>query len=410
MTATLSKPLSSPFFRAGPPQRADRAKLAKPAAIAESVDRIALSQQAKALEPKENGLQGTMLKALTALSVLSAFAGPAMAQAAPGMAPLAHQTVERVVETASVPSFADSFDLSVDTLPLREERMEILSDTTKTKVGVRFDSVNDFMPGSWTSWLGGPQHKTPDGLEFDDDGWTAEIQLESNFQRGNKETVVGARLAMITQPGSRAPFAPDYQGLRTDVAELVAQRNTRMQFGEKATFDYGFGGGLQAIGNVGGESVQRFWHEHGTGGRVGDDLQGNQVTNSFRVMPMVTAGAKLTYNLTDNVNAIVGSQASVPFGRGLGNIGFRAGLGTQRGPFSVEVGGKLDATWSGAPELSFHDPTGIREGLYAKVEYEPGKFGAFYTQLETGGLRNEPVLSIGFRIGGGRQSRLSPFW
>lgn len=367
------------------------------------IDQVALSQQAKPLEHKERGLQGALLKALTGLTVLSAFAGPAMAQAPPGMAPLAYQTVEQVVETASLPSYSDSLDLSLDTLP-------IVSDTTKTNVGVRFDSVNDFMPGSWTSWLGGPQHKTPDGTEFDDDGWTAELQLESNFQRGNKETVVGARLAMLTQPGSRPPLAADYQGLRTDVAELLAQRNTRLQFGAKATFDYGFGGGIQAIGNVGGESVQRFWHEHGTGGRVGEDLQGNQVTNSFRVMPMVTAGAKLTYQLTDNVNAIAGSQASVPLGRGLGNLGLRAGLGTQHGPFSLEVGGKIDATWSGAPELSFHNPSGIREGLYAKLEYEPGKFGAFYTQLETGGLRNEPVLSIGFRIGGGRQSRLSPFW
>jgi hypothetical protein len=125
---------------------------------------------------------------------------------------------------------------------------------------------------------------------------------------------------------------------------------------------------------------------------------------------MMTAGAKITHSVHPNLNLVAGAQANVPIGRGLGNLGLRAGVGTEFQGLRVEAGAKLDATWSGAPEFYFADPSGVRPGAYGRVEYEPGKFGAVYTQLETGGLRNEPILSIGIRIGGGTKARLSPFW
>jgi hypothetical protein len=358
--------------------------------------------------PKEKSLSKPLLGAMLAASALTALAGPAMAQSPPGLAPLVQPAAEEmIVEDLNFDLWNSEIDLS------KEPPFEVASDTTKTKWGVRINSVNDFMPDAWTNWLGGPQHKTPDGTAFDDDGWTAEVQLETNFQNGNDEWVVGGRLAMITQKGSRVPYGEDYEGLRTDLGEFVVQRNFRTELNDRTTLDYGLGGGVQAIGNVGGESLQRWWHETGpAGGRLGDNLQGNQVTDSFRAMPLVTAGAKITYDIQPNLNINATTQVSAPLGRGLGNVGLRAGVGTRQGPFNFEVGGKLDATWADAPELSFHrdSASGIREGLYGRVEYEPGKWGGIYTQLETGGLRNEPVLTFGIRIGGGTSSRLSPFW
>ena len=143
---------------------------------------------------------------------------------------------------------------------------------------------------------------------------------------------------------------------------------------------------------------------------MGEDLQGSQVRDGFRTMPLMTGGAKLTYTVSPQMDLMLSTQASVPFGRGIGNVGLRAGVGKSVGPVNIEVGGKLDATWMEAPELGFHATSGLREGWYGRLEVEPGKWGGIYTQLETGGLRNEPVLTFGIRIGGGTEARLNPFW
>jgi hypothetical protein len=385
--------------RKGPPRL--------PKAVAEpptSPDKVTLAEQAA---PKKKSVAKPLLNTMLAVSALTAIVGPALISTGPAMSPQIQPAVEElVVQNVKLEQLEADIDLLKDP-PL------LATDTTKTKVGVKIESVNDFMPADWTDWLGGPQHKTPDGTAFDDDGWTAEVRLETNIQNGNDEWVVGGRLAMITQKGSRVPFGEDYQGLRTDLGEFVVQRNFRLELNDKTTLDYGIGGGIQTIGNIGGERFQRWWHEVGpAGGRLGDDLQGNQVNDSFRAMPLLTGGAKITYDLHPNLNLNAMTQVSAPFGQGIGNVGLRAGIGARRGPFNFEVGGKLDATWVDAPELSFHrdSASGIREGVYGRIEYEPGKWGGIYTQLETGGLRNEPVLMFGIRIGGGSSSRLSPFW
>lgn len=395
-----------------PPRRAQTVKTAAP----RSTDIVALSKKAKPTDVRS--LSKPLLAALTGLTVLTAFAGPAAAQTPPGTAPLLQANIEHVMETpvGAHDGTLVAGDLRIEPpADLRLEPFEISSDTTKVKKaeadwGVQINSVNDFMPDSWTSWLGGPDHKIPDGSAFDDDGWTAEVQLITNFQKGDEELVVGGRLMMVTQPGSRAPFGADYQGLRTDVGEFVVQKNFREQLNDQLTLDYGVGGGVQAIGNIGGEKLQRWWHESGpVGGRVGDALQGNQMTDGFRVMPMLTGGARLNYNWNDAVDLRLTGQANVPVGNGMGYAGLRAGVGKEIGPFNLEVGGKLDGVWTGAEELSFHDPSGLREGLYGRLEYEPGKWGGVYTQLETGGLRNEPILTLGVRIGFGTKARLNPF-
>ncbi|HIB68625.1 MAG TPA: hypothetical protein EYO33_26935 [Phycisphaerales bacterium] len=342
-----------------------------------------------------------LLTALAGAASLTCLAGPAMAQVPPGIEPLVLETVSQ----------SDLFRSEPDLLRLDLPLEPMARDTTKTKFGVQLNSVNDFMPDAWTGWLGGPEHKIPDGTAFDDDGFTAEVQLLGNLQQGNEEWVMGGRVVMVTQPGSRYPFAEDYQGLRADIGEVVVQRNLRTRLSSETVLDYGVGGGLQFVGNVGGEDLQRWWHVAGpAGGRVGEDLQGNQVRDGFRAMPLMTGGAKLTHTVSPDLDVMFTTQASLPLGRGVGNIGFRAGLGKTVGPVNIEVGGKLDATWMAAPELDFHASSGLREGWYGRLEFEPGKWGGVYTQLETGGLRNEPVLTFGIRLGGGTGARLNPFW
>jgi len=382
---------------------------------ASSSDSISLSQAAKPAAEKP----GLGRAALTGLALLSTFVGPAMAGAPPGLAPLAQQSTEQtsLQETALTSRTLQPQDLRIevspsDTLRVKPSRefTEVVSDSSKTKAGVQLNSVNDFMPASWTPWLGGSEHKVPGGEAFDDDGWTAEIQLLTNFQKGNTETVVGGRIMMLTQPGSRPPYDTDYRGLRTDVGEFVVQRNIRTKLNDKLTLDYGLGGGIQSIGQVGGESIQRWWHESGPmGGRVGDDLQGNYTSDSFRMMPMLTGGAKLSYAVHPHLDLNLSGRANVPLGNGLGVAGLRAGVSSSYGPISVELGAKLDGVWTDSPEMDFHQVNGVRDGLYGRLEFEPGKWGGFYTQLETGGFRNEPILTFGVRLGFGTGARLNPF-
>ena len=375
---------------------------ALPALSSRKKDEVKFSAALDTGKQKSGGTVGkALLTALAGTAALTGITGPAMAQVPPGTEPL-------VMETVSQSGlFRNEQDLLRLDLPLEP----VPTDTTKTKVGFQLNSVNDFMPDAWTGWLGGPGHKIPDGTAFDDDGFTAEVQLLGNLQRGNEEWVVGGRIAMVTQRGSRYPYAENYQGLRADIGEVVVQRNLRTRLSPEVTLDYGVGGGLQFVGNVGGEDLQRWWHVAGpAGGRVGEDLQGSQVRDGFRTMPLMTGGAKLTYTVSPQMDLMLSTQASVPFGRGIGNVGLRAGVGKSVGPVNIEVGGKLNATWMEAPELGFHATSGLREGWYGRLEVEPGKWGGIYTQLETGGLRNEPVLTFGIRIGGGTEARLNPFW
>jgi hypothetical protein len=106
----------------------------------------------------------------------------------------------------------------------------------------------------------------------------------------------------------------------------------------------------------------------------------------------------------------LGAQATVPLGRGLGNVGVLTSVEGSLGPASLEVGGRLDRAWSNAPELNFADPTGLRPGAFARLEVETPKLGGVFAQMDVGGLRNEPLLSVGIRIGGTSQARLNPFW
>ena len=248
MLSSLKTKNQNPVFlkRSAPPARQ------KPEAEAavSSTDSASLSAAAQA--PASPSKPNKIL--LTSLLAFSALAGTAAAQTPPG--------TEGLIAEAVVDSTQNC--CGNETVDLAKDKPE------ETKFGVRMNFVNDNMPTALGEHLGGPEHKTPSGDYFDDDGWTAELSLEANWQKGNTETVLGGRLMMVTERGSWDSSNTDFSGRRTDIGELVLQRNFRTELGEKGTFDYGFGGGLQAIGDLGGEGVQRWWHETAPfGGRAG---------------------------------------------------------------------------------------------------------------------------------------------
>lgn len=346
-------------------------------------DRLSLSGLRRKLS---RGLKNALLAATLA----TALAGPALAQTPPGTAAL------------------------LTSVPQIEQVMTQPSDTTAKKhFNVEFNFVNDNGPAFMHRALGSSDNVIPGSNNYgDDDGWTSEHRVQTNFGQGNRETTVGARLMMLTETGSWNRNLPGstYQGRRTDIGEFVVQRNTRTQLREGTTLELGVGGGAQAIGNLGGESIQRWWHESGPlGGRTGTALQGQYTSDGFRVMPLITGGAELVQEATPHLDFKVGAQTAIPLGSGVGRAGLRTSVETRLGPVQLEVGGKLEAGWSLAPETSFHDIDGIRPGGFGRLEVQAGKVGSVYTQVETGGFYGEPVLNVGLRIGLGGQTNLNPF-
>lgn len=354
-----------------------------------SMDSVHISAKPPTLGQRlKNGLR----KALLTTAMFVSLAGPVAAQMPVGAAALLTEPT-RIELVQQQPARAVT-----DTLP-------------KAHVGVRAYFINDNMPTFMSGALGNPNTLVPNSTYADDDGWTTELRLETTVTRPASETFVGARLNIVTETGSWQTNNPNYQGRRTDVGEVVVQQNFRKELSGGQTLDYGVGGGVQAVGNVGGESVQRWWHSLGTfGGRTGDALQSNQVTEGFRLVPIGTAGINLTTAPSHGLSLKAGAQTTVPFGSGLGYAGVKAGVKGDFGPVNVELGGRVDAAWNMAPELSFHNPTGIRPGAYLQAEVQAGKVGGIFTRAEVGGVRQEPIFTVGLKVGLGNQARLNPFW
>ena len=378
MLRSLSQTKNQHCRHGSPPRRST------PAGPSPSTD---LLQEARHQEKRSFPLGKVLATSFLAVSALSGTA--AAAQTTP--------PAEEISVTEKL-CCQDSVDLSKEDPP-----------GEKTRFGLSGSFVNDNMPTFVSRNLGGPEHKTPDGDYFDDDGWTAALRLEANWQKKNSEYVLGGRLMMATERGAWQP-GPDFTGKRTDVGELVLQRNQRVELSESTTLDFGLGAGVQAVGQLGGESVQRWWHGTGLlGGRTGQALQGDQMSESFRVRPLLTGGVQVQHQLLEQLSLKSSAQALVPLGHGLGVVGLQAGLQTQLGPLSFEFGGKLDGSWSGADELSFMDVNGVRPGAYGSLSLEAKNLGSLYTRVETGGFRNEPTLTVGLRFGGGSKARLSSF-
>lgn len=359
--------------------------------LSEASDTVSLSRVSSLGGRLKSGLRKALLSTAMAVSL----AGPVAAQMPAGTAPL---LMETAAKTEMVHHQKGPEQTANDSI-------------AKPQISVRGYFINDNMPTFMSGALGGPNSLVPGSKYADDDGWTSELRLETTVTKPTQETFVGARLNMVTETGSWIPGNTDFQGRRTDVGELVVQENFRRELSGGKTLDFGFGGGVQAFGNVGGEKIQRWWHGLGTfGGRVGEDLQGNQVSESARFVPIATAGVKITSGEFHGMKVFAGAQTTLPFGSGLGYVGAKAGVKGDFGPVNVELGGKLDAAWNLAPELSFHNPTGIQPGAYLRTEVQAGKIGGVFAQAEVGGVRAEPIFTVGVKVGLGQVARLNPFW
>ena len=296
---------------------------------------------------------------------------------------------------------------------LREPPPETASDTTKTgqkaKWSGSFSHTNDSLP--FDTGLLQDHEKIPGTENADDDGWTAELRFNLTRTEGDEQWVLGGRHAMVTQQGAWIPTA-DYEGLRTDVGEIALQKNFKVELNDRTELTYGLGGGLQGTGNLGGRQLQEWWHYNGGfGGRVGTDLQGTYSTNGVEIAPILTGGAGLSYDLNDSgsLKALGQVQGTFALGNGLSTVRSQAGI--EYSPFSrvsLEAGFKADASKATARGLEFYDTDGVRTGAYGQINVEAIKGVSLFTRFEDGGFRNEPVFSIGFKIGGGSKPWLNP--
>lgn len=296
---------------------------------------------------------------------------------------------------------------------LREPPPEVASDTTKTGEKAKWSGsishTNDSLPfGTGTLQ---EDEKIPGTDIADDDGWTAELRFDLTRTEGDQQWVLAGRHAMVTQQGAWEP-TPDYQGFRTDVGEIALQKNFRVELNDRANLTYGVGGGLQGVGNLGGRQLQEWWHNNGGfGGRTGSALQGNYSTSGVEFSPILTGGAGITYDLNSSgsLKALGQVQGTLALGNGLSTIRSEAGL--QYSPFSrvsLEAGLKADASYATARGLDFYDTDGFRTGAYGQISVEALKGVTAFGRFEDGGFRNEPVFSVGFKIGIGSKPWLNP--
>lgn len=277
-------------------------------------------------------------------------------------------------------------------------------------LSLRAHFINDNMPSSWSRHIVSPDYQIPrTGGQSDDDGYTAMQAIDGTYRRpGGRETVFGARLQMVTETGSWTGD-PNFRGRRTDIGEVYLQENRTRTLSDGAEVTTGVGAGVQAFGNLGGESIQRWFHRTGPfGGRVGDRLQSEQTRENIRFVPTASGGLGYRRGLTPNLTVDSSVQATLPVGRGLAVGRVEASATAHLGPFQGQIGGRLDAAVSTAEELSFHNRNGVRAGAFARVEVgDSRRFGAF-AGINTGGFRNEAILDVGVRIGLGGGPRLNP--
>lgn len=271
---------------------------------------------------------------------------------------------------------------------------------------------NDSMPG-WLEWVPtNDANRIPGSRQFDDNGWTAEIRLQATRTQGNEQWTGGLRYSMLTQRGSWAPASPDYRGYRTDLGELVVQRNQRLELDNGSTLYYGLGGGVQSIGDLGGHTVQEQFHLHGGfGGRTGAALQTvNTTPGQATVVPLVTAGVRLDQPLRFQDWSLRSSlYSSLALGQGMSSVQGQLGLNFQaHSRFNLEGGVMAAGVYSNHPAMNFMHQNGVRPGAYLETNYQVSKQLRAFGRVQTGGIQGEPVYTIGFTIGGGPGPWINP--
>ncbi|MCA9793538.1 MAG: hypothetical protein KC910_17125 [Candidatus Eremiobacteraeota bacterium] len=285
-----------------------------------------------------------------------------------------------------------------------------VSEPVETRVTL--SQGNDSLPG-FLSGIVPEKDRVPGQDRNDDDGWTAELRGEYVRTQGDDQWVGAGRYSMLTQRGAWEP-APDYHGLRTDLAEIGVQHNTRLHLDGRTDLIYGVGGGLQSLGNLGGHDFQEWFHANGGfGGRVGDSLQANYTTDGFTIRPVVTGGVALHRQLDEagQFSAKTSLEGTLPLGRGLSSLRGEAGL--EYRPFdrlTFEGGVRVEGAYSNHPALDFLEVDGVRPGAFAGAELGVTRNLHAFARVETGGIRDEPVYLVGFTIGGGSKPWLDPLW
>ncbi|MBN9413930.1 MAG: hypothetical protein J0I12_00770 [Candidatus Eremiobacteraeota bacterium] len=287
-----------------------------------------------------------------------------------------------------------------------------LSHQEPAQWSVSASQQNDSMPG-WLEWVPtNDANRIPGKRQFDDNGWTAEVRLQATRTQGDEQWTGGVRYSMLTQRGSWAPAAPEYRGYRTDLGEVVVQHNQRVELGNGSTLYYGVGGGVQAIGDLGGHRVQEQFHIHGGfGGRTGSALQTNNTTpGTATVTPLVTAGVRLDQPLQLRDWSLRSSlYSSVALGQGMSSLQGQMGLNYQASSrLNVEGGVMAAGVYSNHPAMDFLHQNGVRPGAYVESNYQVSKHVRAFGRVQTGGIQGEPVYTIGFAIGGGPGPWISP--
>ncbi len=355
------QPFQAPLYRS-------RTAASRRRVLGDSADRLELSSAPPKMEHSTKGLQ----RALLTVALLTSTAAAAAAQVPPP-----------VLETSQ--SCCDST-------------------ATKGEFSLKLSVNNDNMP-TFLSGLVDREDRIPNSPYADDDGWTAAILLEGVHTRGDEQWVVGVGLNMLTETGS---WDGTGQDRRTDLGNLVVQRNFRRQ-DHNSTFDWGLGGGLQAVGNLSGRSVQEWWHRSTPmGGRTGNALQANYTSEGARVIPLVTGAVRYNHQLGSGFEGTLGAQAMLPVGQGLAVGTLTSSVVKSLGPVRLELGGSLEAANSQAPETAFHDLNQVAPGAFLKVGTRVGKVGRVDLGLSKGGFRDEAQMTIALTFGGGSPARLSP--
>lgn len=245
----------------------------------------------------------------------------------------------------------------------------------------------------------------------DDDGWTAGMRFDLTRTEGNEQWVGALRWDMVTQQGAWVG-GEDYQGLRTDVAQVGLQKNFRESLNDRTDLYYGVGGGLQLHGPLGGEYFQLKTH-HAIGGRLEGVLQDTYTTDRVSFAPVVTGGVALEHQLNDtgSVAFRTSLEGVVAMGPGLSNVHGAGGLVIRpHERVTLEGGATLGAAYSNARALDFYDINGVHPGAYAGMDIKLHDRVHFFANLQTGGVLDEPNYMIGFSIGGGSRPWLNPAW
>lgn len=370
-------------------------------------DRFEASESSSALTwGKRVALAGLGMVALAGPAF--AGAGPVGAAASAATRPAMSQTVEaRPAAPAPLPALAAS-QAEADTVPARQE----------PEVGTRIEG--HFVNDSYRDFLGVARERDvkPGTDDGDDNGWTHESRISVIRTEGDRQSVTTGRLQMVTERGSWEP-EPGYGARRTDIWEFTHQHNFREHLDDRTDLLYGVGGGVQAVGPLGGRHIQEWFHDNISGGRIGAEqgLQTNYSTDHATFAPLVTGGVALRHRLdSDGEWHLKNSlEGALPLGPGLANI--RAGSALEYRPNSrltLDLGVGATASWDHGPALNFIDTDGVRPVAWAGAEYRLTDNISAFGRMDTGGIRDEPVYRMGITIhfGGGKAERawLEPSW